>query len=130
MKKWSSSWKASKKAKKQRKYRYNAPLHIKRKFANSHLSKELIQKYNKRSMVVIKGDKVKVGRGQFKGHIGKVDSVNTRKSKVLISGIEIQKKDGSKALPYIAASNITITELNLEDKRRSKILERKKARKE
>lgn len=123
---WSRFWKSSKKAKKQRKYRYNAPLHIKKKFVGSHLSKELREKYKTRSMSIVKGDKVKVARGQFKGRTGKVEEVNIRKCKILISGIEIQKKDGSKAGCPINPSNVSIIELKLEDKKRNQIIERRK----
>lgn len=126
MKKWSKNWVSSKKPRKQRKYRYNAPLHVKRKFLGAHLSKELGQKYNKRSITLVEGDKVKIARGQFSGHIGKVDRVDTKKTRVIISGIEIQKKDGSKTIYPIHPSNVIITELNLEDKKRAQILERKK----
>lgn len=123
---WSRSWKSSKKAKKQRKYRYNAPLHIKKKFVGSHLSKELRERYKTRSMSIVKGDKVKVVRGQFKGHTGKVEEVNIRKCKIFIAGIEIQKKDGSKTSCPINPSNVSIIELNLEDKKRNQIIERRK----
>ena len=126
MKTWSKSWKSSKKVRKQRKYRYTAPLHIKKKFLGSHLSKELRNKYNRRNITVIKGDKVKVLRGQFKGHVGKVEKVNIKESKILVSGIEIQKKDGNKIQPLIHPSNIIIEDLNLDDKKRNMILDRKK----
>ena len=127
---WSKSWKASKQPKKQRKYRYEAPLHIKQHFFGAHLSKELRQKYNRRSIVVVKEDKVKVIAGQFKGHTGKIEKVNLRKTKVFVSGIEISKKDGSKALYPIHPSNIIIIELNLNDKKRVSMLDRKKIVKE
>jgi len=126
MKIWSKSWKSSKKVKKQRKYRYTAPLHIKSKFASSHLSKELRQKHNKRSIVVIKGDKVNVARGQFRKHVGKVEEVDVKNCKIFVSGIEMMKKDGSKTRYPINPSNVIITELNLEDKKRVEILNRKK----
>jgi large subunit ribosomal protein L24 len=126
MKKWSNNWKSSKKARKQSKYRINAPLHIKRNFASSHLSKELIKKHNKRNIITVKGDKVKVVRGQFKGHVGKVEEVDTDKIKIYVSGIEVQRKDGTKTRYPIHPSNVIITELNLDDKKRNQILERKK----
>ena len=44
MKEFSKSWVSSKKPGKQRKYRINAPLNIKRKFLSVHLSKELREK--------------------------------------------------------------------------------------
>ena len=125
MKKWSKSWKSSKNPKKQRKYIYNAPLHIKHKFLAANLSDELRKKYNKRNIPVRKGDKVKILRGQFKSIIGKIEKVLLKKTKVYIENAQLQKKDGSKAYYPIHPSNLMITELNLEDKERKKALDRK-----
>ena len=63
MKKFSKSWIKSKKPAKQRKFVFNAPLHIKTKFVVSHLSKDLRKKYNHRGLRVRVGDKVVVTRG-------------------------------------------------------------------
>jgi len=123
-KKFSKSWKSSKQPRKQRKYRYNAPLHIKQKFMHVHLSKELREKYNRRNMGIRKGDKVKVLRGEFKGHSNKVNRVDLKNTKVFIEGIEITKKDGAKVARSIEPSNLVIVELNLDDKMRQKIIER------
>lgn len=125
MKKFSKSWVKSKKVKKQRKYRYNAPLNIKHKFLSTHLSKDLIKKYKKRNIPLRKGDKIKIIRGQFKKKEGKIEKVLLKKSKVYIENIQITKKDGSKAYLPINPSNIIITELNLTDKKRKQSLERK-----
>jgi large subunit ribosomal protein L24 len=129
MKEWSKNWITSTKPKKQRKYRYNAPLSIKRKFTAAHLSKELRQKYNKRSLPVVEGDKVKISRGQFAGVVAKVNEVNLKKTRIFIEGVELPKKDGSKSKYPIHPSNVIITELNLEDKKRTAILDRKKVSK-
>ena len=59
-KKFSTSWKASKRPGKQRKYSANAPLHLKKKFVSVNLSKELRKKYEKRNIPVKKGDMVKI----------------------------------------------------------------------
>lgn len=124
-KKFSRNWRKSKQPRKQRKYRYNAPLHIKQTFMKAHLSKELRKKYNRRSLGLKKGDKVKIMRGQFKKKIGKVDRVDLKKSYVYVTGIEVIKKDGTKTFYPLKPSNLMITELNLDDKKRQKILERK-----
>ncbi len=125
-KKFSKVWKSSKQPRKQRKYRYNSPLHIKQKFMKSHLSKELKKKYGKRAVIVRKGDNVKVMRGQFKGKTGKVDFASAKKGFVYVTGIEVVKKDGSKLNFPINPSNIIINELNLDDRKRIKSLERTK----
>ncbi|MBW2979988.1 50S ribosomal protein L24 [Candidatus Woesearchaeota archaeon] len=123
-KKFSAGWRKSKVPKKQRKSRYNAPLHIKQKFMRSHLSKELKKKHGKRSLGLKKGDKVKVVVGQFKGKTGKIERIDLKGGRVYLEGIEILKKDGTKTTHSIDPSNLIITEINLDDKMRNKILER------
>ena len=119
------SWQSSSKPKKQRKFRYNAPKHLRGRFLNAHLSDALSKKYDKRAVRVVKGDRVKIMKGQFKSQTGKVESVDTKNVKVFIEGVEAQKKDGTKVKYPIAPSNIMITDLNLDDKKRKDILKRK-----
>lgn len=125
MKLFSKAWKGSKKPRKQRKYRAKAPLHVRKKFVSIHLSKDLIKKYGKRNVPVIKGDKIKVLKGQFKKKEGKVERINRRSCKVFVTGIELVKKEGSKILQPLDPSNLLITELNLDDKKRKAKLEKK-----
>ena len=125
MKEFSRSWNKSKKPRKQRKYRANAPLHIKQKFVNSHLASELRKKYAKRSIGIRKGDKVRVMRGKFKKQEGKVESVDLKKTRVFVSGVEMIRKDGTRKLLMLHPSNLMIMELNLDDKLRQKNLEKK-----
>lgn len=119
-KKFSTKWKGSIQPRKQRKYRHNAPLHIKGKFINVHLDKELAKKHSIRRIRLRVGDKVKIMRGKFKGKEGKIDMIALKNSKAIITGIEISKKEGSKTKPLIHASNLLIIELNLDDKKRLK----------
>ena len=123
-KEFSISWKSSKKPNKQRKYRINAPLHIKQKMSSSHLSKELRKKYNKRSTSLRKGDKVKIIHGNFKKHEGKVERIELGKTRVFVSGVESTKKDGTKKMLPLNPSNLMITELNMDDKLRQKLFEK------
>ncbi|MBN1544601.1 50S ribosomal protein L24 [Candidatus Woesearchaeota archaeon] len=123
---FSTSWKSSKRPAKQRKYRHNAPLHIKQKLLSAHLSKDLRKRYGRRSLPVVKGDKVKVARGQFKGRENKVERTDHKKLRVYITGIERAKKEGSKSMQPINPSNLIITELNLDDKKRKASLEKSK----
>jgi len=120
--KFSKTWKASKRPGKQRKYVANAPLHLKKKFVSVNLSKDLRKKYGKRNIPVIKNDKVKVMRGKYKGKQGKVLKVKLKISKIILEGIQVNKKDGSKADVKMQPSNLQIIELNLEDKKRAKKL--------
>ncbi len=123
-KKFSTAWNSSRNVAKQRKYRFNAPLHIKQKFLSAHLSKDLKKKYGTRSVVLRTGDRVKVVRGQYRGRENKVDRVDLKKSKVYVTGVERMKKDGSKSLIPIPPSNLIITDLDLDDKKRKAKLER------
>jgi large subunit ribosomal protein L24 len=124
-KQFSTKWNASTKPRKQRKYRFNAPLHIKHKFMAAHLSKELRAKYKTRSMPAVKGDKVKVLIGQYKGRENKIERVDVKNTKVYITGVERTKRDGSKSMYPIHPSNVIITDLKLDDKKRKEALERK-----
>jgi large subunit ribosomal protein L24 len=117
-KEFSTSWKASKQPRKQRKFRFNAPLHIRGRMIISPLSKDLRKKYGMRSLRVKKGDKVKIMRGQFKGKEGKVDKVDLKKYKIIIDKAEVVKKDGSKTFYPIDPSNVMIIDANSDDKKR------------
>src|SRR3989339_205308 len=100
-KEFSKSWKSSKQPRKQRKYRANAPLHIRRKFVGINLSKDLRKKHSIRNIVVRVGDLVKIMRGKFKLKQGKI-------------------MDGSKSNVKMQPSNLQIIELNLQDSKRLK----------
>lgn len=103
---------------KQRKYAANAGFHLKRKILSCHLSKELRQKYGRRSFAARKNDVVKVMAGEFRGKTGKISSVDMRKMKLTIEGIQLTKKEGSKVNVPFDSSKLMITELNLDDKKR------------
>jgi len=127
--KFSTHWNSSSQPRKQRKYSANAPLHIKRKFLSVNLSKELRKKHDRRNIPAIKGDTVKIMVGKFKKKQGKIISVDTKTSKIKIEGITVKKQDGSKANVKIHPSNLQIIELNLEDKKRIKTMNKKKTEK-
>ncbi|MCX6749447.1 MAG: 50S ribosomal protein L24 [Candidatus Pacearchaeota archaeon] len=122
MKKFSTYWKSSRKPNKQRKYSANASLHLKRKFMSANLSKELRKKYGKRNFPLRKGDNVKIMRGKFRKKTGKILLVNMKKIKVEIEGIQMKKQDGSKTNIKFNPSALQITELNLEDRKRTESL--------
>jgi large subunit ribosomal protein L24 len=116
---------ASSKPRKQRKWVFNAPLHKKKSFCKAMLGKELKKKYGLNSMQVRKGDTVKVMRGELKGSSGNVIRVEVGKRKVYVDGLTMKKADGTDIERPFEPSNLQITLLDLEDKRRKKILERK-----
>ena len=126
---WSGKWVSSRQPRKQRKYVYNAPLHVKRRLLSARLSKDLTARFKKRSVAVRTGDMVMIMRGEHKGHKGKVEEVNVRETKVYVEGLNVKKVDGSNVLRPIHPSNLRIIELKLEDKMRAKMLSRKPASK-
>ncbi len=101
-----------------RKDYYTEPKHVIRKNISSHLSDELYSKYGTRSLSAVKGDTVKVLRGKFKGFEGKISKVHVKDRKLAVEGITISKSDKKQVLYYIDASNLLLTKLNLDDKKR------------
>lgn len=108
----------SRQPRKQRKAMYDAPHHVNRKAMASHLSEELLLKYNRRSITVIKGDEVKVLRGDFAGKTGKIIGIDPPARRVTVDGVINKKADGTEVARAIHPSNLLIVKLNLEDNRR------------
>jgi len=127
---FSKNWKGSKQPRKQRKYLFNVPLHLRKKLISVNLAKSLREKYGKRNIPLRKGDKVKVMRGKFKGKEGKVEKVLLGELKIYITGIEIKKKDGSKVNVPLRPSNLQIIELNTEERKRLKTEKKETKKKE
>ncbi len=112
-------------ARKQRKRLYNKPLHQKQKLLSATLSKELKLKFNRRNLSIRKGDKVKVLVGSFKGVEGEVMNVDVDAVKVYVDKVVSKKRDGTEVLRAIQPSNLMLIEIDLRDKMRQGILERK-----
>jgi large subunit ribosomal protein L24 len=108
----------SEQPRKQRKARYNAPSHVRSKYLNAPLSEALREKYKAKTIRVVKGDTVRVTRGDFAGDEGLVDGVDVKNSKIIVHGVSSTKADGTEVPRGIDASNVQITKLNLNDKRR------------
>ncbi len=120
----------SKKPGKQRLAQINAPLHIRRKFMTAKLVRELREKLGIKRLPVRKGDVVRVVRGEWTGHEGKVVAVDYKKIALHIDGVTIKKADGTPVYYPIHPSNVMIVKLDLSDKFRKKIIERRKGRPE
>ncbi|OYT34661.1 MAG: 50S ribosomal protein L24 [Candidatus Aenigmarchaeota archaeon ex4484_52] len=116
--KFCASWKSSIQPRKQRKYIYNCPLHIKRKFLKCNLSKFLRKDIKKRNIVVIKGDKIRVMRGNFKDKEGIVKNTDIKKTKIYVEEIKKKEKKGKEIFVPLNPSNVQIIELNLKDTKR------------
>ncbi|AGB04978.1 ribosomal protein L24p/L26e, archaeal/eukaryotic [Aciduliprofundum sp. MAR08-339] len=103
---------------KQRKMLYQAPKHRRQKMMKAHLSDELFGKYGLRSLTVRKGDVVRVMRGKFKGHEGKVVEVNLKNMRVAVEGVTVRKVDNKAVQYWIHPSNLMLVKLDLSDPRR------------
>lgn len=124
-KQFSRSWISSKQPRKQRKYRYNAPLHVRQKLLSAHLDKGLRKMYNRRSVPVRTGDEVLVVRGAFRKQHGKVTKVDTKMLKIFVDSVKRKKVSGQDIELPIDPSNVILTKLNMDDKKRQKFVRRK-----
>ncbi len=111
---------------KQRKRLFQAPDHIRYKHFAALLSPELRKSYGTRSLPVRSGDTVRVMRGDRKGFEGKVSRIDRESYRIYVEGLTREKVDGTTIFVPVHPSKVMITKLNLEDKWRKKILERKK----
>ena len=117
---------SSSKPSKQRKALFNAPLHLRQKLLTAPLSHELREKYGIRRLPVRKGDVVRVMRGDWKGHEGKVVRVDLKKVRIYVEGVQRKKADQTPVYYPIHPSKVMIIKLDLSDRWRRKIIERKK----
>jgi large subunit ribosomal protein L24 len=88
------------------------------KMIGATLSDSLRQQYGRRSARVIKGDSVRVMRGEYKGVEGKVDRVNVKFGTLVVEGIQHEKVKGGQVKVPIHASNVMITSVKTDDKLR------------
>jgi len=115
----------SKQPRKQRRALFNAPLHVRQKLVTAPLSRELREKYGVKRLPVRKGDKVRIMRGDFKGHEGEVVRVDLKRIAIYVDGVTIKKADGTPVFRPIHPSNVMIIDLKLDDEWRRKIIERR-----
>jgi large subunit ribosomal protein L24 len=108
-----------------RKRQMAPPLHKRSGRLSAHLSSDLIDKFGTRSMIVRVGDKVMVMRGDHVGHEDDVSEVDPDEGVVYVKDVTQDKADGTKSFIPVRASNVTITNLNLDDERRQKIMQRR-----
>ena len=95
---------------KKRKAMYNAPLHKRRKTSSVHLGKDLRKSLKKRSVLVRKGDKVRVMVGEFAGASGLVTKVDYSRSIVLVEGVLSRLQSGREKRVVLQPSNLVILE--------------------
>ncbi len=128
MKEFSPKWNSSKQPRKQRKFRHKAPMHIRQKLVSAHLDRALRKEYAVRSMQVRKGDEVVVVSGEYKKRKGVIARVDLKSLKIFVDGLKRKKVSGQEVDVPIDPSNVMITKMNLDDKKRRKFIERKKSK--
>jgi len=120
----------TKKPSKQRKLLFNAPHHVRGKIMAAPLSEDLRREHGCRSLPVRSGDTVRILRGDYKDYEGKVTRVDRKKYRVYVDGVTREKADGTTIPVPIHHSKVEIIKLNMDDKWRKKMLERKSLEKQ
>ncbi|MFB6092202.1 MAG: 50S ribosomal protein L24 [Haloquadratum sp.] len=103
---------------KQRTRTQNAPLHERHEQVRATLSEDLREEYGQRNVRVNAGDTVEVLRGDYAGTEGEVVEVDLRDTAVFVEDVTVEKADGEEVPRPLEASNLRVTELDLEDDRR------------
>ena len=103
---------------KQRNAAANASLHERHEQVKAPLSPELREEYDQRSVRVNAGDTVVVQRGDHAGTEGEVINVDLKKAEINVEEVTVEKSDGEEVPRPLQASNVQVTELDLEDPRR------------
>lgn len=98
------------------------PKHKLDRMVGAVLEDGLRKQYGKKSIRVIKGDSVRVIRGEYKGVEGKVDKVDTQHATFHIEGIQREKIRGGQVKVPIHSSKVMVIALNLDDHYRSNMM--------
>jgi large subunit ribosomal protein L24 len=104
---------------KQRKAQATAPLHERGRTLSAPLAPALREQYKRRHLRVVKGDTVKVLRGDHKGEEGIVDEVDVKGCSLLVHGVSLTKADNTEVPRPVHPSKVQITKLNLKDRLRA-----------
>jgi large subunit ribosomal protein L24 len=103
---------------KQRRRIYESPIHSHKKMLKCRLDEFLREEYGLRSLVVKKGDLVRIMRGQFRDTEGKVVRVDYNAVRVYLESATTTKADGKEAQIPIHPSNLMLVKLELDDDRK------------
>ncbi len=115
---WSREWKGSKNPSKQRKYRRNAPKHVKDKLLSARLSDEIRDELETKTLPLRRGDRVQVMTGEFEGSKGIIRNIDREEQKVYIDGLSKNRQDGTEIHVPFAPSNLQVVALSIEDEKR------------
>lgn len=112
---WSREWNSSTNPTKQRKYRENAPMHVKDKLVSANLNETLREELGTRNLPVKIGDRAEVMRGDERGAEGIISNIDREEEKLYINNLDRQKTDGTVKEIALRPSNVQLQALNLED---------------
>ncbi|MEM0026852.1 MAG: 50S ribosomal protein L24 [Ignisphaera sp.] len=115
---------------KQRKRLFNLPLHLRWRLLTASLSEDLRRELGIKRLYVRNGDVVRIIRGDWKGHEGKVVNVDLKRSRIYVEGVTIKKADGTDVYYPIHPSKVVIVKLGEVDEIRRKIIERRQKSRE
>ena len=110
---------------KQRKRLYQASNNERYRRFSAPLSSKLKESHNANSLPIRNGDTVMIMRGDRRGSEGKISQIDRKNYRIFVEGVTREKVDGTNIPVPIHPSKVMITRLNLDDKWRKKILERK-----
>lgn len=108
---------SSKSPRKQRRRIRNATRHERKNLLKCRLDEFLQEEYGLRSLVIKKGDLVRIMRGQFRETEGKVVNVSYKKGVVYLDNTSVTKADGKEASVPIHPSNLMLVKLELDEER-------------
>jgi large subunit ribosomal protein L24 len=97
----------------------HASKHQRDRMISAPLADSLRELYKKRTARIVKGDSVKVMRGEYKGVEGKVERINTEHGTLNIEGVQREKIRGGQVKVPIHSSKVMIINLKLDDKYRA-----------
>ena len=112
---------------KQRKLLHNAPAHLRHKLMAAPLSPQLTASKSVKTLPVRKGDTVHIMRGDNKGFEGKISRLDLKNYRIYLEGLTREKVDGTAIFLPVHPSKVMIKNLNLNDKWRKAIVDRKEA---
>ena len=110
-----------------RKKLYEAKIHEKKSLLHVHVSKSLKtrMKAKKRSILVKKGDKVRIMCGSMKGKEGKVAIVNYIRTVVFVEGMTVKGARGKETMVPFQPSNLMLIDVDMGGSRKELFTEAK-----
>jgi len=108
---------------KQRTQTRDAPLHERQKQVRATLTDDLREEYGQRNVRVNAGDTVEILRGDHAGTEGEVLNVDLQDAVIEVEEVTVEKTDGEEVPRPLDASNVRVTDLDLEDEVRQERLE-------